>query len=60
MENKPSGGVWGPYFGMAVLTAASCLHDLIYEDMLSIDSGIPAVENCFKCTFAVRYLAAAK
>lgn len=44
----------GGYVGMAVLTAASCLHDLIYEDMLLIGSGMPAVENRFKCTFAVR------
>lgn len=55
MENKPSGGA---YVVTAMLTAASCLHDLIYEDMLLIGSCMPAVENRFKCTFAVRYLTA--
>lgn len=54
------GGGGRRYVGTAVLTVASCLHDLIYEDMLLISSGMPAVENRFKCTFAVRCLAAAK
>lgn len=56
MKNKPSR--WDSV-GTAVLTAASCLHDLIYKDTpLLIASRMPTVENCFKCTFAVRYLAA--
>lgn len=56
MENKPSsrGG------REAVLTAASCLHDLIYEDTLLIGPRMPTLENCFKCAFAVSYLAVAE
>lgn len=58
MKNPPSR--WGSV-GTAVLTAASCLHDLICKDMpLLIASRMPTVENRFKCTFAVRYLAAAE
>lgn len=58
MKDQPSRG---GSVGTAVLTAASCLHDLIGKDMpLLIASRVPTVEKRFKCTFAVRYLAAAE
>lgn len=58
MKDQPSRG---GSVGAAVLTAASCLHDLICKDMpLLIASRMPTVENRLKCTSAVRYLAAAE